>query len=98
MAGAAALVCYGVAAQLAAEKAAKVGPGSFQIEFLNALHNLTADDVHRFGYIEKGNKNSPLKGEKNGRRTIKLDMLDSSCNFVVNKTAASSGALRVIGI
>ncbi|MGK5507671.1 hydroxyethylthiazole kinase [Brevibacillus formosus] len=53
IAGAAALVCYGVAAQLAAEKAAGVGPGSFQIEFLNALHNVTADDVRRFGYIEK---------------------------------------------
>ncbi|KMZ40091.1 MULTISPECIES: hydroxyethylthiazole kinase [Bacillales] len=53
IAGAAALVCYGVAAQLAAEKSAEVGPGSFQIEFLNALHNLTADDVRRFGYIEK---------------------------------------------
>ncbi|MFS0558010.1 hydroxyethylthiazole kinase [Brevibacillus sp. 179-C9.3 HS] len=53
IAGAAALVCYGVAAQQAAEKAAGVGPGSFQIEFLNALHNLTADDVRRIGMIEK---------------------------------------------
>lgn len=53
VAGAAALVCYGVAAQLAAEKAAAQGPGSFQIAFVNALHNMTVDDVHRIGKIEK---------------------------------------------
>lgn len=52
-AGAAALVTYGVAAQLAAEKAAAEGPGSFQIQFLNALSTVTADDVHRLGAIEQ---------------------------------------------
>ncbi|MED1821845.1 hydroxyethylthiazole kinase [Brevibacillus agri] len=53
LAGAAALVTYGVAAQLAAQKTADEGPGSFQIQFLNALSVVTADDVHRLGVIEQ---------------------------------------------
>lgn len=53
LAGAAALVTYGVAAQLAAQKTADEGPGSFQIQFLNALSAVTADDVHRLGVIEQ---------------------------------------------
>lgn len=52
-AGAAALVCYGVAAEKAAHKAAEEGPGSFQVQFLNELGNLSADDVHRLGKLEQ---------------------------------------------
>ncbi|RNB90964.1 hydroxyethylthiazole kinase [Brevibacillus nitrificans] len=51
-AGAAALVCYGVAAEKAAAKAAGEGPGSFQIQFLNQLAVMTVDDVHRQGQLE----------------------------------------------
>jgi len=53
MGGAAALVCYGVAAEKAAEKAAEEGPGSFQIQFLNELAKLSVDDVHRLGALEQ---------------------------------------------
>lgn len=52
-AGASALVCYGVAAEAAARKAAGEGPGSFQVQFLNELAALTSEDVRRFGSIEK---------------------------------------------
>lgn len=52
-AGAAALVAYGVAAQKAAEKSAADGPGSFQIQFLDALSSVSADDIHRLGKIEQ---------------------------------------------
>lgn len=53
VAGASALVCYGVAAEQAAVKTLDEGPGSFQIQFLNELSNLTADDVRRAGVIER---------------------------------------------
>ncbi|MED4586077.1 hydroxyethylthiazole kinase [Brevibacillus choshinensis] len=51
-AGAAALVCYGVAAEQAAQKTAEEGPGSFQIQFLNELASATPDDVRRKGVLE----------------------------------------------
>lgn len=54
VAGASALVYYGVAAQQAAHKAANDGPGSFQIQFLNELAKVTMDDVRRGGLLEKG--------------------------------------------
>ncbi|KKI94113.1 hydroxyethylthiazole kinase [Bacillus sp. SA1-12] len=49
----AALATYGVAAELAAEKTAQAGPGSFQIEFLNQLANVSPKDVNQFAKIEK---------------------------------------------
>ncbi len=51
-AGASALVCYGVAAEQAAQEAANDGPGSFQIQFLNELAGITPDDVRRNGILE----------------------------------------------
>jgi hydroxyethylthiazole kinase len=50
-AAAAALVCYGVAAELAAAHAAKAGPGSFRMEFLNQLYSLTPEDVLARGSV-----------------------------------------------
>ncbi|MGM7724546.1 hydroxyethylthiazole kinase [uncultured Metabacillus sp.] len=49
----AALTTYGVAAELAAEKTVQAGPGSFQIEFLNQLANVSPEDVNQFAKIEK---------------------------------------------
>ncbi len=43
----AALAYYGVAAEIAAQKTA--GPGSFQIEFLNQLSNVTAKEIQQLG-------------------------------------------------
>jgi hydroxyethylthiazole kinase len=53
LAGASALVSYGVAAELAAAGRGAEGPGRFQIEFLNQLARITADDVHRYGAIDR---------------------------------------------
>ncbi|WP_308639761.1 hydroxyethylthiazole kinase [Paenibacillus silvisoli] len=52
-ASAAALVVYGVAAEIAAAKTAEQGPGSFQIEFLNQLANVSAADIERLGRMER---------------------------------------------
>jgi len=52
-ASAAALVVYGVAAEIAASKTKEQGPGSFQIEFLNQLALVSGDDIQRLGRIEK---------------------------------------------
>ncbi|WP_438825186.1 hydroxyethylthiazole kinase [Bacillus sp. JJ1127] len=49
----AALTFYGVAAEIAAVKTVELGPGSFQIEFLNQLANTTADDIEQYGKIQK---------------------------------------------
>ena len=49
----AAVTFYGVAAEIAANKTAEQGPGSFQIEFFNQLANVTAKDVERYGNIEE---------------------------------------------
>ncbi|AZN41224.1 hydroxyethylthiazole kinase [Paenibacillus albus] len=51
----AALVVYGVAAELAAANTAEQGPGSFQIEFLNQLARISADDIERLGQVERVN-------------------------------------------
>jgi hydroxyethylthiazole kinase len=53
LAGASALVCYGVAAEKAARLAANDGPGSFQIQFLNELSKITGDDVKGMGIVQK---------------------------------------------
>ncbi|PWW08608.1 hydroxyethylthiazole kinase [Paenibacillus cellulosilyticus] len=52
-AAAAALVVYGVAAEIAASKTKDQGPGSFQIEFLNQLALVSGEDIERLGRIEK---------------------------------------------
>lgn len=49
----AALVVYGTAAEMAAEAANDKGPGTFQIEFLNSLYNITASDIEARGSFEK---------------------------------------------
>ncbi|USG68385.1 hydroxyethylthiazole kinase [Brevibacillus ruminantium] len=51
LAGASALVTYGVAAQIAAEKTRQQGPGSFQIELLNQLAMVTKEDILRDGDV-----------------------------------------------
>jgi hydroxyethylthiazole kinase len=53
-AAAAALVIYGVAAEIAAKNAGDEGPGSFQIAFLDALFRVGADEISRYGRIERG--------------------------------------------
>lgn len=47
----AALVFYGVAAEMAAKKSD--GPGSFQIEFLDQLSFLTAKEINQLGNLEQ---------------------------------------------
>jgi hydroxyethylthiazole kinase len=42
-----------VAAEIAASKTAEQGPGSFQVEFLNQLANVTAEDVEQYGNVEE---------------------------------------------
>ncbi|MEH7460516.1 hydroxyethylthiazole kinase [Bacillus thuringiensis] len=49
----AAVTFYGVAAEIAASKTVEQGPGSFQIEFLNQLANVTAEDVEQYGNVEE---------------------------------------------
>ncbi|HWO74354.1 MAG TPA: hydroxyethylthiazole kinase [Bacillus sp. (in: firmicutes)] len=49
----AAIVVYGVAAEIAAERVDGKGPGTFQIEFLNALHSVGAQDIEKFASFEK---------------------------------------------
>jgi hydroxyethylthiazole kinase len=46
-AGAAAVTTYGVAAEIAAEKYAERGPGSFQVEFLNQLYLVNEEEINR---------------------------------------------------
>ncbi|HZH61608.1 MAG TPA: hydroxyethylthiazole kinase [Metabacillus sp.] len=48
-----ALTVYGVTAELAAQKTVKEGPGSFQIELLNQLMNVSTDDLHAHMKVEK---------------------------------------------
>ncbi|MFD3448115.1 hydroxyethylthiazole kinase [Microbacteriaceae bacterium 4G12] len=55
-AAAAALISYEVAAEIAAQRTEEAGPGSFQIELLNQLAKVTAEDVSRQGSIEKISK------------------------------------------
>lgn len=52
VAAAAALVSYGVAAELAAGRKAEEGPGSFQIELLNQLARVSSEDIARLGSVE----------------------------------------------
>jgi hydroxyethylthiazole kinase len=47
LAGLSALSFYGIAAEKAFEKAGHLGPGSFQIEFLNQLSLVTSEDIEQ---------------------------------------------------
>ncbi|RXI96525.1 hydroxyethylthiazole kinase [Anaerobacillus alkaliphilus] len=49
----AALSFYGVAAEIAAEKVGHSGPGSFQIELLNQLANVTKEEIGKHSRISK---------------------------------------------
>ncbi|AWC27354.1 hydroxyethylthiazole kinase [Bacillus cytotoxicus] len=49
----AALTFYGVAAEIAASKTVDQGPGSFQVEFLNQLANVTISDIEQYGKAEE---------------------------------------------
>jgi hydroxyethylthiazole kinase len=49
----AALVVYGIAAEKAACITADQGPGSFQIEFLNQLSKVSANDIQKAGSFSK---------------------------------------------
>lgn len=48
-----AVSAYGVAAEMAAEKTVNLGPGSFQIEFLNQLSIFTCEEILNNSKIEK---------------------------------------------
>ncbi|WP_077213131.1 hydroxyethylthiazole kinase [Bacillus dakarensis] len=49
----AALSFYGVAAELAAEKTASEGPGSFQMQFMNKLANVSQDEINLHSSFEQ---------------------------------------------
>jgi hydroxyethylthiazole kinase len=49
----AALIIYGVAAEVAADKSAMHGPGSFQAEFLNQLYHLDAEEIYKRSSFHK---------------------------------------------
>ncbi|MFJ7726599.1 hydroxyethylthiazole kinase [Neobacillus sp. NPDC097160] len=49
----AALTYYGVAAEKAAKKTAELGPGSFQIEFLNQLSLVSSEDLNGYASFKK---------------------------------------------
>jgi hydroxyethylthiazole kinase len=53
VAGASALVCYGIAAEKAARHTINEGPGSFQVQFLNELSKVTSEDVKRMASIQE---------------------------------------------
>jgi hydroxyethylthiazole kinase len=48
LAGLSALTFYGIAAEKAFEKIGEMGPGSFQIEFLNQLSLVSSENIHQF--------------------------------------------------
>lgn len=49
----AALVFYGVTAEIAAHKTEEQGPGSFQIEFLNQLSRISSSEIDLYGSFEQ---------------------------------------------
>ncbi|MED3562945.1 hydroxyethylthiazole kinase [Bacillus xiapuensis] len=49
----AALVYYGTAAEIAAEKAVDLGPGSFHIEFLNQLYQVSGAEIEKYGHFHQ---------------------------------------------
>jgi hydroxyethylthiazole kinase len=53
LAGVSALTFYGIAAEKAFEKAGDLGPGSFQIEFLNQLSHVSSEDIHQLASFKQ---------------------------------------------
>lgn len=53
LAGLSALTFYGIAAEKAFEKAGHLGPGSFQIEFLNQLAFVSLEDIHQLASFNR---------------------------------------------
>ncbi|MFF2448058.1 hydroxyethylthiazole kinase [Neobacillus sp. NPDC058068] len=49
----AALAYYGIAAEQAAHKTAEMGPGSFQIEFLNQLSSVSTEEIKLYASFKK---------------------------------------------
>src|ERR671920_577156 len=52
----AALTYYGIAAEKAAAKTVEMGPGSFQIEFLNQLTLVSSEDIISHASVKKFNR------------------------------------------
>lgn len=48
-----ALTFYGIAAEMAYEKVGNVGPGSFQIEFINQLALVSSEDIAQFASFKQ---------------------------------------------
>lgn len=53
MASVAAISSYGVVAEIAAENSGAEGPGSFQIELLNQLSKISADEIVKYASVNK---------------------------------------------
>jgi hydroxyethylthiazole kinase len=53
LASVSALATYGVTAEIAAKQAAEEGPGSFQIQLLNQLANITSEEIQTNANVEK---------------------------------------------
>lgn len=53
LAGVSALTFYGITAEKAFEKAGDLGPGSFQIEFLNQLSHVSSEDIHQLASFKQ---------------------------------------------
>ncbi|NWQ42519.1 hydroxyethylthiazole kinase [Bacillus sp. EB106-08-02-XG196] len=53
LAGLSAVTFYGIAAEKAVEKVGDLGPGSFQIEFINQLAHVSSEDIHQFAAFKK---------------------------------------------
>lgn len=53
LAATSALVCYGVAAELAVASKGQEGPGSFQIEFLNQLAKVSTEEIIKYGSVSE---------------------------------------------
>ena len=53
LAGLSAVTFYGIAAEKAVEKVGHLGPGSFQIEFLNQLAQVSSEDIHQLASFKQ---------------------------------------------
>lgn len=56
----AALAFYGVAAEKAANRTSEKGPGSFQIEFLDQLSQVSAEDIKQYSNYKKFDKREEI--------------------------------------
>lgn len=53
LAAVSALTTYGVTAELAAKRTEEKGPGSFQIELLNQLANISSEDISTYSKVDQ---------------------------------------------